>query len=815
MIREVLGGRPAVFAAIGVGIGIAAGNLTHNSPAVYFYALVISVCAIPFIRPRFTFKLALLFLSFVLLGALVITSDEATYRNSWLQQLTMTRPEKVVMVGSIQNASETKLEYLWTLYADTLVIAGGRPITTSSAVLLRLSKNAKGHLALPQEDSRIRVFCALQPFHGPTNPHEFASSLHEQTSTHTEAEAILHSRFDYEVLAPPPPNIIRSVNEWIENLHTSISNCLSESIRDEAARGFVIAVVLGDREEMDKETLGNFTTAGVSHILAVSGFNVAIVALVVAQLLRLFGVYWQRWRISITMVMVFLYCVVVGFQPSVVRALIMIELYQLALLIERKPDPLNIIASAVVIELIGRPADLFDVGFQLSYGAVLGLILIGPKIRWFFEPLRNVIDKAFWHWSVDAIALSISASLASYPIIAYHFYRVSYIGVIANLPLIPISALITAFGFLLIPITLISSWLGQVYGDATALLTLVLLWTTRVSAHVPFGAHSASAPNWLYLLFFLGALLYILRADGRRFMIGRLILCLTFFFVLQLIGVPFGDSLIAKQQGKLQLLFFDVGEGDCILIHTPNDKTYCVDFGSLSHSGTSQAERTLIPFLRAENISSLDAAIITHMHLDHCGGAPSTIENCEVSRVLTSGEREASLTARVLDSLTRVKHIPVRALSRGDRLILDSDIVLYVLHPDRVIQAQYAAGGQSINAGTLAFKLVYKNTSVLFLGDVERSEEEEMLETYGAFLHTNVVKVAHHGSLTSSSKEFVQMANPQYAVISVGENNRFGHPATAVLKRWYTCNAKVCRTDKEGAILLVSDGTQVEQESWR
>jgi competence protein ComEC len=611
--------------------------------------------------------------------------------------------------------------------------------------------------------------------------------------------------------------------DWFKEVHQSITKLLDIAVEDESARGFIEAVVLGDRNDMEKETLNDFTTAGVAHILAVSGFNVAIVALVIAQLLRLFGVYWHRPRIVVTMLGVLLYSGIVGFQPSVVRALLMIELYLVAKLMERKPDPLNILMSAAAIELLLRPSDLFDVSFQLSYAAVLGLVLIAPELKRLLIREPNVFvsrtetrGERLRRSLVESIALSLGASIASYPIIAAHFYRVSFIGLVANLPMIPLSALITALGFLLIPITAVSTWLGQLYGEAAAYLTNGLLLLTKLCAHVPLAAHAAAAPSWANLIFLLIAVIYCLRAKHLKQCMGRIGLVLVSYALLSLLPLPMTDSVLDKNEGKLQVLFFDVGQGDCILLHTPSNKSYFVDFGTMSLSGNAQIERTALPFLRAENSTNIEAGFISHMHRDHYGGATTLLEYCSFARMYTSGERVSDPLARALDADAREKHVALGVLSRGDTLQLDSNITLYVLHPDHhVLTSLLTSFGQHINSGSLAFRLVYRNTSFLFLGDVERTEEEEMLASYGDFLHSTVVKVAHHGSLTSSSRAFVAATHPEYAVISVGEHNRFGHPAPAIVKRWMTSGASVFRTDRDGATLLVSDGERVRKVEWR
>jgi len=829
MLKDLLRGRPAVIASLALAMGIGCSVLFSSLFVSWYIVVLLLLSPIAFILTRNfpAIRLVLFVVCVALLGELLTSLDLSGYRNTQITKIASAKISKAVVTGTIDEILDTKSDYVWIFETDSIGIVREAIIPAKGRILLRLPKTSHERVALPEAGSSLKIFCTLEPILGPTNPHEFAAGQRWQTETHTEAEGYVHSRFDFIILSHPVPTLLSRLRDWRDGAHESILKLLDTAIRDNDTRGFVEAVVLGDRSDMDKETLNDFTTSGVAHILAVSGFNVAIVSLVVAQLLRLFGIYWHRTRIGITMLMVFLYSAIVGFEPSVVRALLMIELYLLALLLERKPDPLNIIASAALVELLIRPYDLFDVSFQLSYSAVLGLVLLAPKIRWLLgleeETLlqgrsaeRILLQNRFSKKFLEAFALSLGASLASYPIIAAHFYRMSFIGLAANLPLIPLSAIITALGFLLIPITAISTYLGQVYGEATALLSKALLLTTKFAAHVPFAAHAVAEPSWVALALFVAAIIYCWQAKTRRNFLGRVLLSMLCIFVLRSYGFPFYNSVLAESGGKLQVLFFDVGQGDGILIYTPSEKSYLVDFGTINRSGNARSEQTIIPFLRAENRMTVEAGFISHMHIDHYGGAPAVLENCNVLTIMTSGERVYQPVARSLDSLSRTQHTNLRVLSRGDKITLDSDLSLYVLYPDHhAVTSEFTAFGQNIHSGMLAFKLVYRKTSFLFLGDVERSEEERMLSNYGDFLHSTVVKVAHHGSLTSSSKEFVQAANPDYAVISVGEHNNFGHPAPAIVKRWMTNGANVCRTDQDGAVLLVSDGERVRRADWK
>lgn len=839
--------RPALLTAIALGAGIAAQNLApsffQGTGLLIAIGLMMALIVIRFNRgssPQSLFFGGSI-VAIVLLGGVLASTNRASYQETFLSRLSQVTarfpstttsvaspPQTVEISGRVQDVRETESGYLCTVELDSIRITSGNALAAHDRVLVRLSKGAIGLTAIPPLGSSIRVFGSLEPFHGPTNPHEYAASLALQAQTETSAIVNVRSGYDIDVLESQTPSIWSRLTETAEGVHAWIAAQLDTAIRDVPSRGFVKAVVLGDRGDMTRETLDDFTTSGVAHILAVSGFNVAIVSIVIAQLLRIFGIYWHRPRTVITMLAVFVYCAIVGWQPSVVRALFMIELYLLAILLERKPDPLNIIASAAAIELLFRPSDLFDVSFQLSYAAVLGLILIAPEIRRLmglndnddilarFRLLRNRRVRRF----AEAAALSLGASLASYPVIAAHFYRISLVGLVANLPAIPLSALITALGFLLIPLTALSTYLGHLYGDAATYMTNVLLLLTKLSAHLPHASRAAAAPTWIYLAFLASAVVYTLRAWTPKQFAGRIVMSLACYFALTMLRVPLSDSVLEANAGKLQVLFFDVGEGDCIYFRTPGGNSYLVDFGRMELSGTARAEQTVLPFLRAENSTDLMAGFISHMHDDHFGGAPTILEHASVAQLFTSGERAHERLATTLERDAHKKQTAMRVLTLGDTVELDSSggtpVTLYTLHPTRFeLTGLHANYGLNSNNASLAFKLVYGQTSFLFLSDVAPSDERDMVRTYGSFLASDIVKVAHHGSVTNSSPEFVEAARAKFAVISVGSNNRFGHPAPAVVKRWMACGATVRQTDRDGAILLASDGNGVKQVDWK
>ncbi|HEY3874789.1 MAG TPA: ComEC/Rec2 family competence protein, partial [Candidatus Kapabacteria bacterium] len=282
MIEELFRGRPAVLAALALGLGIA---FEPVCGLWFAFALALLVLVLSLVWQRKGTYVLWLFAFFCLVGSALVREDVESYSNSSLARIASLKLEKVILVGTIIETNESNSDYLWTFHTDSIGIPNEQAIPTGGNVLLYIPKLGYSHVPLPEAGSLLRIYSALEPFHRPTNPHEFGSDLKLQTTTHTEAVGYVHSRFDYTVVHAAIPSFLTQLSSLLASMHAKLLSLLDRSMEQPDARGFVEAVVLGDRSNMDKETLNDFTTAGVAHILAVSGFNVAIVSLVVAQLL--------------------------------------------------------------------------------------------------------------------------------------------------------------------------------------------------------------------------------------------------------------------------------------------------------------------------------------------------------------------------------------------------------------------------------------------------------------------------------------------------------------------------------------------------
>jgi competence protein ComEC len=815
--------RPALLAFSAIAAGIALTRVVHSAPVVLtfaaLFALILSAeLAILFRRVPLS-RVPIIVLAYLALGVGLVSIPDAQYESSSLRSIAELQPEHVMLSGRVAGATrENAYGSSFLLRTDKLVLDSVRYAVDDLIVVDVSSSDADEEIALPREGDKLTVFSSLEPLMPPTNPDEYSSDVRLHERTGAVCRVHLRTRFDYHIdSASHDTSLWQRATalfiSWREIAHGE----LVDAIHDSTSRSFVSAVVLGERSEISDGTLSDFTQAGVSHILAVSGFNVAIVSLVIAGLLKLFAIHQRMVRLVISMIGVAIYCLIVGLEPSVVRALIMIELYFLARIVERKPDGLNIVASAALITLLVQPYDLFDAGFQLSYSAVFGLAILYPELKRLFIPEESPLSKPITLLvrGAELLLLSVAAAIATMPVTLLQFHRFSLVGVFANIPIVPISSVITSLGFLVIPLNALSHWLGIVYGDALAAMTRFLLWLTHFSASLPNAAIPLRAPGAMCVVLFVLATIFAARAASMRLAALRMSCAFVIAAMLTSFGIPFAKSTLIPN-GKLSMLFFDVGQGDCILIRSPEGETCMLDFGGVTSGVRARADRDVLPFLQTEGVNRLQFAMLSHTHLDHFGGLFTMLPNIPLGTLYHTGEHAKDAIVRYLDRQIRASQVNTARLSTGDTLHLGDSVVIYVLHPGRnLVDRTGPSRGNNLNNGSLAVKIVYGKTSALLLGDVESSDEDLMVKEYGKFLKSDLVKVAHHGSRTSSSTALVELARPNCAVISVGRHNVFGHPAIQTLHRWKAVGAAIARTDRDGAVLFQSDGERVIPVNWR
>jgi competence protein ComEC len=459
---------------------------------------------------------------------------------------------------------------------------------------------------------------------------------------------------------------------------------------------------------------------------------------------------------------------------------------------------------AALILLFWNTNTLFDVGFQLSFAAVISIVYFYPRL----ESLIKKIPKRFEEIKgVDTVlklfAVSLAAQLGTVPFTAYYFGRVSIISLVANIPVVPISGINTFIGAAEIMIYPMSPWIAKLYATVNDFFVWFLLGFVKQAASVPFAYVEAWHFSGVFIIGYYILVIGIFHLNLPR------VRAYLFLIVLVLSNYILYSNVWCLTHPKLTTTMIDVGQGDAILIEFPNGKRLLVDTGPLSQKFDA-GERIVVPFLKRSDISKLDYLLITHPHSDHIGGAGSVlrllrVDTCMMASLAT-GIREVKNVLEIVET----RHTGTKIVRVGNQIQIDPNARVYVLSPDSNHVAE-----KNLNNSSIVLKIVYGKTSLLLVGDAEIVAEQRIIPRYGAFLSSTILKAGHHGSITSTSEEFLNVVRPQTALISVGNHNKFRHPSPFTIWRMKSHSIKIKRTDKLGAIVFESDGTNWRQKGWR
>ena len=541
------------------------------------------------------------------------------------------------------------------------------------------------------------------------------------------------------------------------------------------------AMVLGQRWLIEPNTSDSFSRTGLAHILAISGLHVGYIVLLINKLsaklrLRTWGLFIFRSSIII------FYCLLTGAATSVVRATIMAIIVFLGQAIGRKPDTLNSAGTAALLILIFRPMEILDTGFQLSFITVFSIGLLYRDIK---DKLGFLPDRL-----ASLFAVTISAQLGALPLIAYHFNSLSLISFLTNPLLIPVFGLLVMAGFLIMPIGIILPGLAFYIGIPIKVITRILLGINTALAGLPFSAVRVVSPPIIAIIIFF-IIILILSRDRPSFIKRPLATAIVIAFVF-LVASGLYQGLRPKE---LKIVFLDVGQGDCTYIRTPDGLDILLDGGG--REGSNIGQDVVIPFLLKNGVASLDLLIMSHCDYDHIGGLLPLVEELRVREFLEYPPGEENETYRKLKAIVLEKGIKTHRAKRGQSFKLGDKLRLEILYPDDGVVEGLAGGNE--NNYSLVKVLYYGDRSVMFTGDIEGPVEDYLVSQ--GIEEVDVLKVAHHGSNSSSSQAFLDLLSPEIGVIQVG-NNSYGHPSIEVLERLDQLGTKIYRNDLNGAIIL-------------
>jgi competence protein ComEC len=555
--------------------------------------------------------------------------------------------------------------------------------------------------------------------------------------------------------------------------------------------------LFGERGALTPELLLQIERSGVMHLFAVSGLHVGYVAALGYGLGKLCN--WSpRWTIIISGLFAGIYLLLVGFRASVYRAGIMLWIGILALLVYRRLNGLTALSAAAFVLLWFQPGLLFTSGFQLSFAATWGIIYLFSHI------VRLLLSLP--RWLAFPLAVSIAAQLATWPLVAYHFYGIPLGAVLVNLPAVPLVGLIVMLGLIGCTVGLIFLPFAKIMGLAIYLLINLFLDLVRFSANLPWAYLNTAPPTWSFMLFYYILLIaspLLFRRDNRYKLKGQapLMVVASFMLLVLLWVIPLW------RPAQFEVTFLSVGAGDGIVVTLPGGRTLLIDTGPGGGEGQyDSGANVIVPYLRQAGIKQIELVLLTHPHQDHWGGLNSVITNLSVRGiayplVFTFGDF----------GITQGESIPLYQLKAGDSLLLGEDISLKVLHPSS--ETSLLSTESDVNNNSLVLYLVWNEVSFLFTGDLEAEGEVLMLRE-NLVPKATVLKVGHHGANTSSTERFLQQVSPKVAVISTGPST-FGHPHQETLDRLEQVGAVVYRTDRDGAVKIRTDGHRLWVESAR
>ena len=558
----------------------------------------------------------------------------------------------------------------------------------------------------------------------------------------------------------------------------------------ETSAALLSGLLLGERTALPREADEAFRRAGVYHILAVSGFNVALLASSVFAVLTVLGVPRRTTALAAAAVLVG-FALVVGGHPSVLRATAMGLLLLAAVLLDRRSQLLNAICLAGIALLAWNPFALWDPGFQLSFAATVGIVYLVPAITAF-------LGEHDWpRWLAAAVAVSLAAQLAVSPAMLAHFNQLSLIGVLANLLVVPLAGPATTIGMLALLVASVSDVAAGLLFDVLWLVLLALRAVVRLAAAVPHAMVYLPAPPWVSIAGWCGGLALLPFLAGRRW--AKLSAAALLALAVAVAAWPW----LAPGDGRLRITFLDVGQGDATLVEIPDGPRLLIDGGPGGFLRFDVGEHVLSPFLWNRPVGRLDVVALTHADSDHAGGLAAVLRRFRVGEFWETGRwgPGGEATRAALERSA----VPRRMLLAGQRLLL-GDARVTVMNPGR--EPSLAA-----NDDSLVLRLDWRASSVLLTGDVGWAAESRMLERGGPG-RVVLLRVAHHGSRTSSSQAFLEATRPALAVVSVGARNPFRHPTPETLARLEAVGARVYRTDRDGAIIMETDGAKLWITRW-
>ena len=802
--------RPILIIAIGYIIGILGGLYLEKSMVLFLSCIAIIIFIIKrkkswkigrykrYIKLYINNKAIIILIITAIISSIIIYQKEKEYKKI---ENELCKTEDIVIKGKIKRETKTK-EYgkIYKVQIEEIT-QNGKEI-----------KAQKKNIYIQENKTKIKL--------------QYGDII-EVKGKYEEPESRRNYKgFDYKlylktknILGTLKSTNIKKVRHKIENpieYIESKSIKLSENLKQKANNilpqeiaSIFIGIILGDRTEIPEEAIENFRNANMSHILAVSGMHMSYLILLATQIIgKLIG---KKQSYYISIILIIEYMFLTGFSASIIRAGIMGIILISSKIFYKNNDVLTNIAISALIILLKNPYTILDLSFQFSYGGTIGIILFQKFIS------KNFLEKIIKSKKIiEIISVTISAQIIILPISIIQFNKLNIYFILTNLIIGFIIGPVMACGFIFLITLIINVKTAQIFSIILQIAIKALILTSQI-AKLPYSNIYLPTPNFIQIIiYFLSIhifmfIYYIYNTKNKTQTVKRFrnIISMIKFYLkyrmtpktksrTKIISIIIIALIMVMQiiPKDLKVYFIDVNQGDSTFIVTPKGKTILIDGGGSSY--TNVGKNTLLPYILDRGYTKIDIAIISHMDLDHCDGIIYLMDKIKIKTIIIGKQYEESDNYKRFVKLAKEKRIEVKIVEAGENINIERNVNLDILWPDN----KNKISENAINNNSLVFKLKYKKYSILFTGDIEEIAEKAILERYKNMLQSTILKVAHHGSKTSTTAEFLKAVKPRYALIGVGKNNKFGHPSENTIKKLKEMKVKIFRTDELGEITI-------------
>ncbi len=779
--------KPAFKVVLPFILGLIFGYYLEIDPFILFCALIfISIICYLTVAFRWRYANLMLLLALLLSGAFHYTLKTNVFPKHHLRYFLNFNKRQIIKT-TVTGFPQRKKDRLEVEVKVDSVIVNQTPFQTTGRAIIRFY-NLDVHL---ENNDKVMLFSRLQAPPGERNPGEFD---YKKYLAAQGIFAIVNIKSEKEILAVIPADHVSLARAIC--LAKSKLNHIIEILYDGQRQALMKGLLLGLRSEISADVKESFMRSGVIHVLAISGLHVGYIIII---LFALFGLMRVPYRLQIFLVIfcLFLYNLLIGFESPIVRSSLMATIFLLGQLKQRPVDVLNVLSAAALIILIFNPEELFQASFQLSFAAIMSMVYIYQKLKNYLSAaciFNKLMQHKIGEKGVTLFLISLAAQLGTLPITAFYFEQISLISLLSNLIVIPLSGIIIAYGFVSLIFFFVSIHAAALLAAANSLCIEILIFLTKIAANLPLSALTIASMGLLAVMLYYVGLFLCLNLDKQA--VRKMVV----FSLLIFANAAMWRSIFVDKKW-MQVIFFDVGQGDAALIEFPDGENMLIDAGP-HVDGFDAAEFFLLPYFRRNSIHQLSSVVLSHADNDHIGGMPSIFRKMKVNHLFDTGlfhqSEVCSTYKQLVDSLGLTQHF----INQPQRMDSCTGYGVFFIHPTFEFWKKYQT---DINNNSLTVKIIFGRRSFLFLGDVEMEAEAALLN-YGDLLKAEVLKIPHHGSETSSTLALLKIVRPKFAVISLGKNNKFGFPSSSVIHRLADLNIPVIRTDENGAVVFKTDG---------